>query len=183
MARWETLIDYPNYVASDNGDIKKIEKDGSLTDVPKQFDNLGFQTVYLEKPNGIVTEEVVARIIGELFTPTTEWYQLECNNIKHKDGDLSNNCIENLEWVTEDDVSDDHHRQLYILDNKEKNKATRKTRKKKPVICKNVKTGVMLRFESQDEAELYLGVKNISPVLSGKQKTAAGYYICEDKNS
>lgn len=183
MTRWEPIIGYPNYIASENGDIKRIESDGTLTDVAKQFDKLGFQVVYLEKPNGIMSEEVVARIIGELFTPSAEWYQLECNNIKHKDGDLSNNSIDNLEWVTEDDDSDDRYRELYILDNKEKSKAQHKNRKKKPVICKNVKTGAVLRFESQDEAEMHLGVKNISPVLSGKQKTAAGYYIWEDKNS
>lgn len=178
MAKWERLIDYPDYMVSDEGDIKRIEADGSLSDVPKEMDDLGYQVVYLKRPSGIVTEETVARLIAETFTDTNKWCQLERNNIKHLDGNVLNNRIENLQWVTEDDNTDDKHRQAYISETQGRT-LYREARGKKghPVICENVETGERLRFASQDDAEKYLGVKNISPVISGKQKTAAGYRI------
>ena len=69
MANWEKAIGYPDYLVSDEGEIKKIESDGTLSDVEKRFDKFGFQVVDLVKPSGIKAEVVVARLVAELFTP------------------------------------------------------------------------------------------------------------------
>lgn len=190
MARWETVLGYPGYIASDEGEIKKIEADGTLSDVPKRFDEFGFQVVDLERPSGIVTEEVVARLIGELFTPTPygenipegSWNPYLENAISHLDGDLSNNTISNLKWVETSNNPDIPLRREYVEQRKEREPVTnRRGKQGKAVICENIETGERIRFTTQDEAEAFLGVKNISPVLSGRQKSAAGYYIWRDE--
>lgn len=192
MANWERLIDYPDYMASDEGDIKRIEVDGSLSDVPKRFDDFGYQVVDLIRPNGIICEEAIDRLIGELFTPTYiyddvipdgAWDRLNETAIAHIDGDLTNNRIENLKWVNVLLDPDESIRKEYISKIKQNEPEKHKRGKKgNAVICENIETGERIRFETQDAAEVYLGVKNISPVLSGKQKTAAGYRIWKEYN-
>lgn len=193
MARWELIDGYPDYMVSDEGDVAKIMLDGSVIDVPKRFDELGFQVVDLRRPNGVDVEVVVSRAVCEAFTPTHygeknppkgAWDRIEENEIIHLDGDLSNNRFDNLKWVRHGDPRDDKLRNDYILKTQKteivRERTERRGRPGNAVVCENVKTGEVLRFETQDEAEAYLGVKNISPVLSGKQKTAAGYRIWKE---
>lgn len=191
MANWEKAIGYPNYLVSDEGEIKKIESDGTLSDVEKRFDDFGFQVVNLTRPSGIVVEETVARLVAELFTPTHihelnpppgSWNPYTESGISHIDGDLTNNNIRNLKWVDTRENPDRPIRQNYILNRKNAEPVSmRRGKQGKAVICENIETGEQIRFETQDAAEAYLGVKNISPVLSGKQKSAAGYKIWRDE--
>lgn len=41
----------------------------------------------------------VARLVGFAFL--SDSHSEEKNTINHKDGDVSNNCVENLEWVSQ----------------------------------------------------------------------------------
>ena len=191
MAKWEPLLDYPNYMASTDGEIKKIELDGSFSDVLMWIDEFGFQVARLERPSGIITEENVSRLIAETFTPThygevnpppDAWDRIEETNIKHIDGDITNNSFDNLKWVPSTDTSDDILRRQYISEHEQRElKKDQRGRVGKAVVCENMETGERHRFPTQDEAEDFLGVKNISPVLSGRQKSAAGYKIWRDE--
>lgn len=179
MAKWEKAIGYPDYLVSDEGEIKKIESDGTLSNVKKRFDKFGFQVVDLIKPSGIKTEVVVARLVAELFTPLyiyeeeippDAWNPYTQDAVSHKDGDLGNNHIDNLKWVDALDDPDDELRRVYV-----KSHTKFKTKPGKKVYCRNVETGELYEFDSQKEAEEVLGVKNIAQVLNGNRKRAGCY--------
>lgn len=108
----------------------------------------------------------VHRVIATSFLPNPNNYP----EVNHKDNDTTNNRLDNLEWCTR--------------------KYNRQYREKygsasgRPVFAVNLKTGKVLRFNSQSEAARQLGilVENINDVLKGKHYTAGGYWFTEEEN-
>lgn len=111
--------------------------------------------------NNKKSQQLVHRLIAMTFIPNPE----HLPQVNHKDGNTSNNTVENLEWCTASQNS--LHR----------NRVLKKWvgHPKKPVIC--LETGTV--YESSHHAARALGITqgNIFAVCQGKWQTAGGLHF------
>ena len=108
--------------------------------------------------NGVREQPSVHRLVAKTFIPNPR----NLPQVNHKDGNPSNNCIDNLEWCT---ASENAKHRCHVL----RHFGGRKARK---VLC--IDTGVI--YENSHHASLELGVNemNIYRVCRGKGRTAGG---------
>lgn len=104
-------------------------------------------------------ERTIHRMVAEAFLSNPN----NCGFVNHKDGDKKNNCVENLEWCTE---QENMRHYLYVLGGIAK-------RASRPVVC--IETGDV--FRSIAEAAKFANVSraSISHVLGGLTHTSGGY--------
>ena len=143
-------------------------------------DNKGYLRVRLFCEDGKRRTFKVHRLVAEAFieNPKNKLY------VNHKDGDKTNNIIENLEWVT----ASENVKHAYEIGLNEKKRelcramgamyaknicGTNKT----SVIAFRITDGTTIIYESQKQASLALSIPqgNINKVLKGKRKSAKGY--------
>lgn len=120
--------------------------------------------------NGKQVNLRVHRIVAITFIPNPNNY-LEVNHI---DNDRINNAVSNLEWCTRQ-YNNDYRKNFgtssaQVLGH--------------PVIAVDLKTGKILRFESQSEAARKLGISDstINMVIKGKLYQTGGYWFTEDES-
>lgn len=89
---WKKIPDYENYYEVSNlGQIRNLK--GELL---KKIDNKGYDVVYLK--NKIFNRPIqVHRLVALVFIENKDNKPI----VNHKDGNKRNNCVDNLEWVTE----------------------------------------------------------------------------------
>lgn len=92
MVYWKIIPDYPNYEVSNTGLVRNI-KTGNLIKPEIQFK--GYYRVQLYK-NNKKRNYRIHRLVAEAFIDNPE----NKPHVNHKNLDKSNNCVENLEWVT-----------------------------------------------------------------------------------
>lgn len=80
-----SIYDSRGYTVYRKGKIKK-----------PSFDKNGYPQIGLCK-NGTVVTRKIHRLVAEAFIPNPE----NKPEINHKDEDKANNCVDNLEWMTE----------------------------------------------------------------------------------
>ena len=91
-AEWKQVLEHPNYEVNSKGEIRhKIRKH-----ILKPRSNKGGYMYVNFKVNGKNTNFAVHRIVANALLPNPNGY-IEVN---HKDYDKTNNCLENLEWVS-----------------------------------------------------------------------------------
>lgn len=91
-AEWKQVLEHPNYEVNSKGEIRhKIRKH-----ILKPRSNKGGYMYVNFKINGKNTNFAVHRIVANAFLPNPNGY----TEVNHKDYDKTNNCIENLEWVS-----------------------------------------------------------------------------------
>lgn len=172
---WKTCPDYPFIEANQFGEVRTknrtvIGKDGKNYHVKgrvlKQQQNKdGYMYVHLQV-NGKQITLFVHRIVLACFRPNPD----NLPEVNHINCDPTNNRLDNLEWCTHE----------YNIAYREKyGKACNH-----PVFAVNLKTGKVLRFESQSEAARQLGVNlgSLNDVLKGKRNQTGDCWFTEDKN-
>jgi len=169
MIEWKKVVGYDDYVVSNTGIVKSL-KYGKERLLKFEINIDGYHIVRLSK-NGKKKPFRVHRLVAELFIDNPS----ELPVVNHKDGDKTNNIVNNLEWST---VADNtrHAFETGLINVDVCREAKRD--KMKPVLQLDKDTGeVIRRFESYREVlrELNINRGNLSSALNGKNKTCAGY--------
>ena len=92
---WRDIVGYEGlYQISNFGRIKSFHyKNPSVLRV--SISNSGYKRLVLSK-NGKYESVCIHVLVAKAFIPNLE----NKREVNHKDGDKSNNCVDNLEWVT-----------------------------------------------------------------------------------
>lgn len=101
---WKEVKYYSKYEVSNLGNLRKKSDPNVYL---KQYNNNGYKMAYLTsycKRRALLVHRLVAQVFIE--NPCTK----SCVN--HKDGNKSNNVVENLEWVTHSENSLHYYREL-----------------------------------------------------------------------
>lgn len=91
IEEWKSIKDIPNYDVSNLGRIRNNKTERILK--PKKIK--GYEYVCLRNNNKNLCKQV-HRIVAKTFIPNPDNKPL----VNHKDYNRSNNCVDNLEWVS-----------------------------------------------------------------------------------
>lgn len=176
---WKPYPDYPFIEASNLGRVRTKDRYVTVKGQGKRLiqgrilkqklRSDGYLQVHV-RVNGKSIFLFVHRIVAACFLPNLNNYP----EVNHKDNNPKNNVVSNLEWCD----------RQYNIAYREKYGMSAAKVFGKPVFAVNLKTGKVLRFESQHEAARQLGVdqSSITKVIKGKKLQVAGYWFTEDKN-
>lgn len=136
-----------------------------------QTDNKGYKRVRLTLNRTKITYKV-HREVAKAFIENPDGLP----QVNHKDGDKSNNLVENIEWITNRENA--HHAlRSGLWDSVVQGAMRENESRKKPVIgyyCSG-NEAYTKRFESVSEAERYIGSRHIVDVLKGKRNHVKGW--------
>lgn len=182
---WKDIKGYEGlYQISNLGNVKKIKnkkyninkKEVEEKDINKCISigthKLGYKYVKLTDKNGIRKNLFLHRIIAEEFIENPNNF----NIINHKDGDKSNNDINNLEWTTQKD-NVNHAWKNGLCENVRKVCAINGRKKSKKIIQKNKNGEVIKVWNSTMDIERELGIlhNNITSCCKHYNRTAGGF--------
>lgn len=170
---WKKIEGYPLYSVSNFGQIRNDKTNKILKGGP---DTYGYPIVILCN-NGQKRTRTVHRIVAEAFIPNPQ----NKPQVNHIDGDKKNNCISNLEWVTNQENSDHFWR---VLDCKEHRAKLSRVHKGKGLLSDNPRATSVRRIEDGrifgtiKEAAAACGVTytHIGSACRGYRKSAGGYH-------
>lgn len=155
---WREVKEYSHYEVNQFGEIRhKVRKH-----ILKPRSNKGGYLYVNFKIDGKNTNFAVHRIVANAFIPNPNGY----TEVNHKDYDRTNNCVDNLEWVT----SSQNKQHAYL---KEVNKNSRGK-----AVEQYSKDGSYIQtFESITEAAKVINccVAAISNCCLGRTKTSQGF--------
>ena len=90
---WKRIPGHPDYFAGDCGEIYSTKKSGRI--LKGKVDRLGYPMVCL-RTDGVQKTPKVHRLIALTHLENPNGLP----ELNHKDGDKTNNSIDNLEWCT-----------------------------------------------------------------------------------
>lgn len=154
------------YQISNLGNVKSLRYGGRGEPknlVPK-VNNKGYEWVELFA-NGKKSYRQIHRLVAAAFIPNP-------NNepvINHKDENIRNNCVDNLEWC------DQGYNTRYSLNLHHRERSIRKHKRPIAQIDKNGNTVKIWDYSRQVEKEGNMSQWSILQCCAGKRKTAYGY--------
>lgn len=156
--KWLHVEDFPRYLVSQLGNVYDCVSDRLLVQTRNKK---GYHKVTLVSSYGSFTVSVhrlVAKTFFDVDTLTNE-------EVNHRDGDKSNNCLWNLEWTTRSG----NMRHAYAMG--------LMSLPKHEIKIRCVETSQV--FQSMTEAAQYFGVSvpSISKAVNRTHKTCRGYHF------
>lgn len=120
---WKPILGYEHYDVSNRGRIRAYSKTYDMHYLMHLQSNKNNGRLYVrlfDRKNKKNANLQVARLVG--FTFLSDSYSNDKNTINHKDGDVSNNDVNNLEWVSQSENNLHSYKSLGRKHNK-KNKS------------------------------------------------------------
>lgn len=157
---WKTIIGFNNYEISDEG---KVRNKTTQYILKGRLSKSGYYQVSLKNDEtGKFMNQYIHRLVALHFIDNQE----NKREVNHKDGDKTNNKLENLEWVTSSE-NQKHRHSIGVA----------KTSNRR-IGMFDLDNNLIKEFNSIVEAFITLNKPsrvNIDNALQGKQKTAYGY--------
>lgn len=174
MEIWKTVDDTNNMIEISNMGRVRSWLRGTPYILKCQKDSKGYLRVRITINRQKMSHKI-HRLVAKAFIENPN----DLPQVNHKDGDKSNNCVENLEWISNKDNST-HAINNGLWENVFKASKKNNDSRKMPVIAMNGQK--RLKFESISEAEKFFGSRHICEVLKGKRKHVKGWtFICESE--
>lgn len=129
------------------------------------IDHRGYERVCLFKKDRRRRYRV-HRLVAITFIPNPD----NLPQVNHKDGNKRNNCVDNLEWVTNEENMK-HSRANGLHDGHKRFCDSRK----KSIIATHIESGKEIFFDSILAAKKALHTNHIQEVLKGVRSEAKGY--------
>lgn len=187
---WKDVVGFKGYyIVSNFGNVQSIDryvegKLGSLrfqkgVNMILQENKKGYLVVILHK-HGYFYQKQVHRLVAEAFIENP--YGLP--QVNHKDTNKHNNCVENLEWITNYDnmqhaikhncFHDFTEKQLCSV---KKNLIFANAKRRIPIVQYDANWNIVNEYESVAKAakENNLSDSHISQCCNGKRKSCGGY--------
>ena len=168
MEIWKDVTCNENYVVSNTG---KIRRKGSDND-HSTYEKKGYLLVDLYK-DGERSKKRVNRLVAEAFIPNPD----NKPEVNHKDGNKSNNNVDNLEWATKKENC--RHAWDNGLVKPSRSMLGKKNpnsgRKGKPIRI--VETGEVFESSLACEEAIDGNNRHINDCLRGRQRTHRGYHF------
>lgn len=93
LSDFKEVEGFPNYGVSCTGEVINFKR-GKVLSPYKEV--TGYCQVSLSKGDGLFKKLRVHRLVAKAFIPNPNIFEM----VNHKDGNKSNNCVNNLEWCT-----------------------------------------------------------------------------------
>lgn len=158
---WKTIENAPNYEVSNLGNVRNRITGYILKG---RITKRGYYQVCI-KINGKFINQYIHRLVAQAWLSNDNNY----TNVNHKDGDKSNNTVENLEWVTASENIIHAHQTGLIS----------KTSNRK-VGAFDIDGNLLFEYNSiQEAANVHSKAKSRNSIvacLSGRQHTAHGLF-------
>lgn len=153
---WRDIDGFPDYQISNMGYVKSFKLNKIQGKIVKPANHSGYLAINLAKDNRTYCKQV-HRLVLETFKPCDNMQKLTVNHIDHN---RSNNYVDNLEWLTSKENSQEMVKYLNL---------------NKPVICLETKQ----IFNSLCEVEQVLNydLASVSKCCHKQQNTCHGYHF------
>lgn len=174
MSKSVQIKDFPNYYITDSGDVysRDYNRTGRTKKLVACKGRHGYLKVMLSKDNNNYNKSI-HRLVAEAFIPNPE----NKPQVNHIDGNIKNNSVYNLEWVTCSENILHSYNVLHKTPNRSMLGKFGKEHNRSKII-QQIKNGkVITEFYGSAEAQRHTGIWKsvICNCCNGKAKTAGGY--------
>lgn len=155
---WKPIKDYPHLLISRAGKVWTTTYNRELH---PHLTNRGYLRVNLSKDK-TVKRASVHRLVAEAFIPNPN----NLPTVDHIDGNKLNNCVENLQWLSQSDNC--------------RKSIKNATKPNKPIFC--IETGKVYKSKAEAARRLHIPSATMSSLLKGEYNHYHGLHFvyCDD---